>query len=141
MGSGRGDREVEVAPGVTFPAWTYNNRVPGPTLRARGGERLRITFLNGSRHPHTMHFHGIHRAEMDGVPGIGLGQIEPGGKAVYEFDAEPFGLHLYHCRARPLAEHIAKCMYGAFIVDPKEPRPEADVMVMVMVRFRHQLRP
>ena len=130
-----GDREVEVAPGVTFPAWTYNNRIPGPTLRAREGELLRITFLNGSRHPHTMHFHGIHRAEMDGVPGIGPGQIEPGGKAVYEFNAEPFGLHLYHCHVRPLAEHIAKGMYGAFIVDPKNGRPDADELVMVMHGF------
>ena len=130
-----GDRNVEVAPGVTFPAWTYNNRIPGPTFRAREGDRMRITFLNGSKHPHTIHFHGIHRAEMDGVPGIGLGQIEPGGKAVYEFDAEPFGLHLYHCHVRPLAEHIAKGMYGAFIVDPKEGRPEADEMVMVMHGF------
>ena len=63
------DREIEVAPGVTFAAWTYNGRIPGPTLRCREGERLRITFVNGSEHPHTIHFHGIHPAEMDGVPG------------------------------------------------------------------------
>ena len=71
------DREIEVAPGVRFAAWTYNGRVPGPTLRCREGERLRITFANASAHPHTIHFHGIHPAEMDGVPGIGAGQIEP----------------------------------------------------------------
>ena len=64
------DREIEVAPGVRFAAWTYNGRVPGPTLRCREGERLRITFANASEHPHTIHFHGIHPAEMDGVPGI-----------------------------------------------------------------------
>ena len=65
------DKEIEVAPGIRFPAWTYNGRIPGPTLRAREGERLRITFVNGSAHPHTIHFHGIHPAEMDGVPGLG----------------------------------------------------------------------
>src|ERR687893_702782 len=97
------DREIEVAPGVKYAAWTYNGRVPGPTLRAREGERLRITFVNGSEHPHTMHFHGIHPAEMDGVPGIGAGQIAPGSSVVYEFDALPFGVHLYHCHVRPLA--------------------------------------
>ena len=101
------DLEIEVAPGVRFPAWSYNNRVPGPTLRAREGERLRVTLLNGSEHPHTIHWHGLHPAAADGVPGIGAGQIPPGGRAVYEFDAEPFGLHLYHCHVRPLAEHIA----------------------------------
>ena len=117
------------------PAWTYNGRIPGPTLRAREGERLRITFVNGSAHPHTIHFHGIHPAEMDGVPGLGAGQIEPGKRTVYEFDALPFGLHLYHCHVRPLAEHIAKGLYGAFLIDPKEGREDADEMVMVMNGF------
>jgi FtsP/CotA-like multicopper oxidase with cupredoxin domain len=54
------DKEIEVAPGVRFAAWTYNGRIPGPTLRCREGDRLRITFVNGSAHPHTIHFHGIH---------------------------------------------------------------------------------
>ena len=129
------DKEIEVAPGIRFPAWTYNGRIPGPTLRAREGERLRITFANGSAHPHTIHFHGIHPAEMDGVPGLGAGQIEPGKSTVYEFDALPFGLHLYHCHVRPLAEHIAKGLYGAFLIDPKEGREDADEMVMVMNGF------
>ena len=129
------NRDVEVAPGVTFAAWTYNGRIPGPTLRCREGERLRINFVNASPHPHTIHFHGIHPAEMDGVPGIGAGQIEPGARTTYEFEALPAGLHLYHCHVRPLAEHIAKGLYGAFIVDPAEPRPEADEMVMVMNGF------
>ena len=82
---------------VRFAAWTYNGRIPGPTLRCREGERLRITLVNGSQHPHTIHFHGIHPAEMDGVPGLGAGEIAPGGRTVYEFDALPAGLHLYHC--------------------------------------------
>lgn len=129
------EKEIEVAPGVVFAAWTYNGRVPGPTLRAREGDRLRITFRNASHHPHTIHFHGIHPAEMDGVPGLGDGLIKPGGSTVYEFDAEPFGLHLYHCHAAPLAAHITKGLYGAFIIDPKEGRPEADELVMVMNGF------
>ena len=133
------DREIEVAPGVRYEAWTYNGRVPGPTLRAREGEKLRIRFINGSEHPHTMHFHGIHPSLMDGVPGIGeslgAGQIEPGEQFVYEFDAEPFGLHLYHCHVAPLATHIARGLYGAFVIDPKRGRPEADEMVMVMNGF------
>jgi FtsP/CotA-like multicopper oxidase with cupredoxin domain len=133
------DREIEVAPGVKYEAWTYNGRVPGPTLRAREGERLRIRFLNGSEHPHTMHFHGIHGALMDGMPGIGEnrggGQIEPGESFIYEFDAAPFGVHLYHCHVAPLASHIAHGLYGAFVIDPKQGRPEADEMVMVMNGF------
>jgi len=129
------DREIEIMPGVRFAAWTYNGRIPGPTLRCREGERLRITFVNGSAHPHTIHFHGVHPAEMDGVAGLGAGEIPPGGRTVYEFDALPAGLHLYHCHVRPLAEHIAKGLYGAFIIDPADGREEADELVMVMNGF------
>ena len=129
------DKEIEVAPGVKYPAWTYNGRVPGPTLRAREGERVRVRFVNGSSHPHTIHFHGIHRDLSDGIPGVGAGNVGPGGSTTYEFDATPFGLHLYHCHSTPLAEHIAKGLYGAFIIDPKKRRRKAEELVMVMNGF------
>jgi FtsP/CotA-like multicopper oxidase with cupredoxin domain len=87
------DHEFELAPGIKFAGWSYNGRIPGPTLRCTEGERLRIRFVNGSTHPHSMHFHGIHSARMDGVPGAGM--VEPGGEFTYEFDAKPFGCHLY----------------------------------------------
>ena len=114
------DREIEIAPGIFFPAWTFNGRVPGPALRAKEGERLRIIFRNTGSHPHSMHFHGIHSARMDGVPGAGL--IGPGEEFVYEFDAKPFGCHLYHCHALPLKRHMHKGMYGLFVIDPDPAR-------------------
>src|SRR5918998_1305403 len=125
------DTEIEVAPGIVYPAWAYNGQVPGPTLRATEGEKLRIRFKNNSAHPHTIHFHGFHPANMDGVfELVGTGQ-----EFVYEFDAEPAGLHLYHCHTSPLRKHIEKGLYGGFIIDPEEGRPEADEMVMVMNGF------
>ncbi len=127
------DREIEIAPGVYFPAWAYNGQVPGPTLRATEGDRLRIHFLNQGSHPHTLHFHGWHPPAMDGS--MPEHQVEPGKDFVYEFDAEPFGLHLYHCHAIPLKRHIHKGLYGAFIVDPRGGRPPADELVMVMNAF------
>lgn len=128
------NKTLEVMPGMDFPAWTFNGRIPGPTLRCTEGDRVRVHFANGSDHAHTIHFHGIHSAEMDGVPGTGPGgSVEPGQTFTYEFDAEPFGLHLYHCHVFPLARHIAKGLYGAFIIDPKEGRPPVDhEFVMVM---------
>jgi FtsP/CotA-like multicopper oxidase with cupredoxin domain len=128
------NQNIEVVPGIEFPAWTYNGRIPGPTLRCTEGDRIRITFINGSNHPHSIHFHGIHSAVMDGVPGTGPGgSVSPGDSFIYEFDAEPFGLHLYHCHVFPLARHIAKGLYGTFIVDPNDSRPSVDKeMVMVM---------
>lgn len=124
-----GVKTVEVMPGIVYEAWTYNGRVPGPTFRATEGDRIRINFLNGTGHPHTMHFHGIHPGNMDGVYEV----VPPGGRFTYEFDAEPFGLHLYHCHVFPLAEHIARGLYGAFIIDPVGGRPAVDrEFVMVM---------
>lgn len=114
------DREIEIAPGIFFPAWTFNGRVPGPALRATEGDRLRIIFRNDGSHPHSVHFHGIHSARMDGVPGAGL--IGPGEEFVYEFDARPFGCHLYHCHALPLKRHMHKGMYGLFVIDPDPAR-------------------
>jgi FtsP/CotA-like multicopper oxidase with cupredoxin domain len=130
------NKNIEIVPGIEFQAWAYDGRIPGPTLRCTEGDRLRIHFINGSTHPHSMHFHGVHTAEMDGVPGNGPGLIQPGGEFTYEFDAEPFGLHLYHCHAFPLARHIAKGLYGAFIIDPPGGRPPVDhEFVMVMSGF------
>jgi FtsP/CotA-like multicopper oxidase with cupredoxin domain len=118
------DQEFEVAPGIKFAGWSYNGRIPGPTLRCTEGERLRIRFINGSTHPHSMHFHGIHSARMDGVAGPSL--VAPGQEFTYEFDAKPFGCHLYHCHAIPLKRHIHKGLYGVFIVDPDPAKhPEA----------------
>lgn len=119
------DKEIEIAPGIFFPAWTYNGRVPGPTLRCTEGERIRIEFINSGSHPHTIHFHGIHSATMDGVPGNGPGIIHPGQTFTYEFDAQPFGCHWYHCHSTPLKRHLHKGLYGGFIVDPDpEKHPE-----------------
>jgi FtsP/CotA-like multicopper oxidase with cupredoxin domain len=140
------DKEIEIAPGIFFPAWTYNGRIPGPTIRATEGDLLRIHFQNAGAHPHTIHFHGIHPAAMDGIPvsttmaGMpadltGPGHIQPGEAFTYEFVAEPFGCHLYHCHAIPLKRHIHKGLYGAFIIDPPEGRSEANEMIMMMNGF------
>ncbi|MGH2705031.1 MAG: multicopper oxidase domain-containing protein [Actinomycetota bacterium] len=125
------DTEIEVAPGVAFAAWAYNGRVPGPTLRATEGDLVRVHFTNAGSHPHTMHFHGFHASGMDGV----FEQVGNGESFTYEFTAEPFGLHLYHCHTPPLKRHIHKGLYGVFIVDPPSGRPPANEMVMMMNAF------
>jgi manganese oxidase len=125
------DKEIEVAKGVTFPAWTYNGTAPGPVIRATEDDLLRVRFANAGSHPHTIHFHGIHPANMDGVFEI----VAPGEAFTYEFPARPYGMHLYHCHATPLKKHIHKGLYGAFIVDPPKPRKPAQELVMVMNGF------
>jgi FtsP/CotA-like multicopper oxidase with cupredoxin domain len=127
------DRDIEIAPGIFFPAWTFNGQVPGPTLRATVGDRVRVTFTNQGTHPHTIHFHGWHPPDMDGS--LPEHQVMPGGEFVYEFDADPFGVHLYHCHAVPLKRHMHKGLYGMFIVDPRDARPPADELIMMMNGF------
>ena len=125
------EREIEVVPGVFYPAWTYNGQVPGPTLRCTEGDRIRVQLTNATEHPHSIHFHGTHPAEMDGA----FEPIPPGGRFSYEFDAEPFGLHLYHCHTVPIKRHLHKGLYGVFLVDPPKPRPPARELVMMMNGF------
>ncbi len=124
----RDDQIMEVSPGVFYNVWTFNGSVPGPTIRATEGDLIRIHFINEGSKSHTMHFHGIHKAEMDGV----FENVGAGGKFTYEFYADPVGLHLYHCHVHPVEEHIAHGLYGAYIVDPKEPRAPADELVFVL---------
>lgn len=112
---------------VKFLSWNVNDRVPGPTLRATEGDRVRIIFRNQAGRPHSLHFHGTHRAEMDGVT-----PIRSGRETIYEFDAEPYGVHLYHCHIAPVTRHINKGLFGMFIVDPPQGRPPADEIVLVM---------
>jgi multicopper oxidase len=122
------DKVKEISPGVFYNVWTFNGTVPGPTIRATEGDLIRINFINNGSKFHTIHTHGIHKAEMDGV----FESIAPGGKYTYEFTAEPFGVFPYHCHMQPLEEHISHGLYGVYIVDPKTPRPPADEMVMMM---------
>lgn len=118
----------EVSPGVLYNVWTFNGTVPGPTIRATEGDTIKITLINNGSKFHSIHTHGIHPSEMDGV----FEGIAPGGKFTYEFTAEPFGVFPYHCHMQPLEEHITHGLYGLYIVDPKEGRPPADEMVMLM---------
>ena len=122
-----GNSTLQLNRAITYVSWNYNNRLPGPTLRATEGERIRIIFQNEDGHSHSVHFHGIHPAEMDGIEGVRRGKT-----TVYEFDALPYGVHPYHCHIAPVTRHIGKGLYGLLIIDPQKGRPPADEMVLVM---------
>lgn len=136
---GRTVREFHMEAGIStlqlnhstsFVAWSFNGRVPGPTLRVKEGDRVRVIFHNQAGHAHSIHFHGIHKAEVDGVK-----PVRHGNTTVYEFDAEPYGVHLYHCHTAPVTRHISKGLYGMFIIDPPQSRVPADEMVLIMAGY------
>ncbi|MBV5260029.1 copper oxidase [Synechococcus moorigangaii CMS01] len=112
---------------LEYVSWNINRRVPGPTLRATAGDRVRIIFHNADGHSHTLHFHGVHPEAMDGIKPVRHGQT-----TTYEFEATPYGVHLYHCHIAPVTRHVGKGLYGLFIVDPPGGRPPADEMALVL---------
>ncbi len=125
------NKQMEISPGIFFNVWTYNGTSPGPTIRVTEGDLVRVKFINNGEKSHTVHFHGAHQAEMDGV----FESVGSGGEFTYEFVAGPAGVHLYHCHVAPIEEHISRGLYGVFIIDPKEGRTPADEMVMVLNGF------
>jgi nitrite reductase (NO-forming) len=121
------ERQVPVADGVVVDAWTYAGTAPGPILRATVGDTLRLRMANRTSHAHNLHLHGSHHPSMDGWE-----PIPPGQEFTYEVEAGPVGLHPYHCHTSPLAEHVARGLYGALIVDPPGGRPPAHEVVLVL---------
>ncbi len=121
------ERQILVAEDTTAAAWTYGGTAPGPIIRATEGQRLRIRLVNRTSHPHNLHLHGRHSPQMDGWEPVPAGE-----ETVYDLTAAPFGIHPYHCHTSPLAEHIARGLYGAFIVDPPTPRPPAREFVLLL---------
>src|SRR5712692_4471868 len=92
-------REVrwELAPGKVVKAMAYNGQVPGPEIRAREGERLRVVLKNSLGEPTTIHWHGVDVPNaMDGVPGVTQEPVQPGATFTYEFEARPAGTRWYH---------------------------------------------
>jgi len=101
--------------------WAYNGAVPGPEIRVRQGERLRVALENRLREETTIHWHGVRVPNaMDGVPHLTQKPIAPGETFDYEFDCPDAGTFWYHPHQRSL-EQVDRGLAGALIVE--EPRP------------------
>ncbi len=118
-------REVAwaLAPGTVIQVMAYNGRVPGPEIRLREGERVRVTLRNALPEPTTIHWHGVDVPNpMDGVPGVTQRRVQPGETFVYEFEARPAGTRWYHTHFQ---EHrqLDLGLAGPLIIEPAEPDP------------------
>ena len=121
---------IEIAPGVKFSAWTFGDQVPGPTVRARVGDRIKFVMTNRSDEAapgvrftaapmmHSMDFHAAMVSPQDKYH-----SIAPGQTIEFEFTLNYPGVFMYHCGTPMILEHIASGMYGAVIVEPKEGYP------------------
>lgn len=101
--------------------WAYDGRIPGPTLRLRQGEPVRITVENRLDEDTTVHWHGIRLPNaMDGVPGLTQPPIRPGESFVYEFTPPDAGTFWYHPHANSL-QQLGRGLAGCLIVEEAEP--------------------
>jgi len=107
----------EFLPGRFMDVWGFNGSLPGPTIEAFQGDRVRIIVYNELPEPTAMHWHGFELpVEMDGVPGLVQDLIPPGGSFTYEFDLHQTGTFFYHAH---VAMQEAMGMCGLFIVHPQ----------------------
>jgi nitrite reductase (NO-forming) len=143
-------RIIEIAPGVKYSAWTFGGQVPGPTIRARVGDRIRFSMTNRSDEPvpgvqltaapmmHSMDFHAAMVSPQDKYR-----SIAPGQTIAFEFTLNYPGVFMYHCGTPMILEHIASGMYGAVVVEPRDGYPtRADrEYVVVQSEFYAKLDP
>jgi FtsP/CotA-like multicopper oxidase with cupredoxin domain len=104
-------------------AWAYGGSVPGPQIRARQGERLRVVLENRLPQETTVHWHGVRVPNaMDGVPHLTQAPVPPGGRFVYEFDLPDAGSYWYHSHLHS-AEQLERGLYGTLVVEEAQPVP------------------
>jgi nitrite reductase (NO-forming) len=139
---------IEIAPGVKFSAWTFGDTVPGPTVRARVGDKIKFVMTNRSDEPvagvrvtaapmmHSMDFHAAMVSPQDKYR-----SIAPGQTIEFEFTLNYPGIFMYHCGTPMILEHIASGMYGAVIVEPRNGFPTKADRDYVVVQSEFYVKP
>ncbi len=113
---------------LPFCAPNAEPTLPGPLLHGTKGDLMRLTFKNTHEKPHTIHLHGFHRNNIDGVH-----PVPPHENFLIEWVANPCGTYVYHCHINtPL--HQDRGMYGQFIVDcPLSTEKKVDHEFLIVV--------
>lgn len=139
---------IEIAPGVKFSAWTFGDHVPGPTIRARVGDKIKFIMTNRSDEPvpgpqltaapmmHSMDFHAAMVSPQDKYR-----SIAPGQTIEFEFTLNYPGVFMYHCGTPMILEHIASGMYGAVIAEPRDGYPTKVDREYVIVQSEFYVKP
>ena len=108
------DATVQIADSVPYHAWTLGGTVPGPVLRVRQGDSVRITVVNEAPIPHSIDFHAAR------IPAnVAYRVIMPHDSIQFAFVARDPGAFVVHCGTPPVLMHLMQGMYFAMIVDPK----------------------
>ena len=124
--------EWEVSPGEVKQAYAYNGMVPGPTIRADLGDRIRIVLKNKLSEPTTIHSHGMTvPADMDGVPVMSQDAVLPGETFNYEYTIRNTGSNMYHSHLNA-QKQVPMGLLGAMIIpDPDDETVDDDVTMVL----------
>src|SRR5688500_1650424 len=125
--------DIEIEPGKTVTAWTYNGGLPGPLIRVNVGDRLIVHFNNNLEVATTVHWHGLQvPIQQDGVPGSSQPNVLPGKSFTYDFTVPDAGLFWYHPHVMSAAQ-VGYGLYGALLVeDPNDGIGVEDEHVFVL---------
>jgi FtsP/CotA-like multicopper oxidase with cupredoxin domain len=113
--------------------WGYNGQFPGPTIRVKEGDLLRVKLVNELGVPTSIHWHGMHQPgtwKMDGVAGVTGPPTDPGAEFVYEFRATPAGTHWYHAH---VGVQYGEGLFGPLIVEERTPIAKYDREEILMI--------
>jgi nitrite reductase (NO-forming) len=107
-------RTLEISKGVKYEGWSFGGTVPGPVIRVREGDLVRIKVINKTPIPHSIDFHAAR------IPAnVAYRIFNPNDSVSFEFTARDPGVFLVHCGTPPVMMHLMQGMYFAIIVDPK----------------------
>ena len=129
------DATVEIAKGVTYRGWTFGGTVPGPVVRVRVGDLVRIRLVNRASMPHSIDFHAA-RIPMNRA----FRTIAPGDSLSFEFTARDAGAYVVHCGTPPVLLHLMQGMYLPIIVDPEGGWPTRADKEFVVVQSEFYLK-
>jgi nitrite reductase (NO-forming) len=118
---------VDLGLGTTFAAWTYNGRIPGPTIEACEGDQITINVTNKGTTGHGLDTHAFK------IDARKYGPVLPGKTMTMVKVAETPGVFMYHCSAGPVTDlHIKSGIHGAMIVYPRteQLRPAREIVVV-----------
>ncbi|HEX3497240.1 MAG TPA: multicopper oxidase family protein [Methylocella sp.] len=121
-------------PASPTAVWSYNGEVPGPLLRFKKDEEVKVRLVNKLGQPASLNWHGVRIVNaMDGVAGLTQEPVPPGGSFDYRFTPPDSGLYWYHPHALPfIGEQLDRGLYGVMIVDERDP-PAADRDMLVVL--------
>ncbi|ACK51827.1 multicopper oxidase type 3 [Methylocella silvestris BL2] len=121
-------------PAAETPVFAFNGAVPGPLLRCKKGEELKLRLVNKLEQPMSLMWPGLRIANaMDGVGGLTQKPVEPGESFDYRFTPPDSGLFAYRPGYLPFAaEQFSRGLYGALIVEETDPpRVDRDMLAII----------